>query len=125
MGATIFPANEQPYENENGVTSYYLGSVVEPWTVDDPEMGKVSVWNPWEYHASYSTVYDVLTLLAYDTDTSDYGGSYDITEFGERIIACREAHRDDLDDRQLRLLDTLMRIVFYGLLNNASHIVWG
>jgi hypothetical protein len=119
MGATICPANEQPYEREDGTTGHYLESVAPRVTVEDADYGTFTMAEEgWEMHLTYGSVYDILRTLGYEWDTETYAGSYDIFDFRKRLQDALS--RDPWNDR-LRYLDG---IVVKGMGRAASHISW-
>lgn len=120
MGATIFPANQQPYEQANGTTGYYLDSVAPQQTIEDDVMGTFTMAEDgWEMHLTYGSVYKILAALDYEFDNETYSGSYDIWDFRRRLQSALS--RDPWNDR-LRYLD---EIVVKGMGRAATHIGWG
>lgn len=124
MGATIFPAK---YVETTAGTAPYLDSVVERTYVNDPDYGEIWSPTPFELHLTYSSIYTLLTELAFETDTSSYGDQHDIGEFTRAVVDAMLAYDEaaDPDGWLWTRLESLMRICGYGFAHGATHICWG
>lgn len=118
MGATIFPAVEAPYENERGMTGYYLESVAPKQTIVDEQFGTFQMAEDgYEMHLTYGSVYAILDALGYEWDTESYSGKYEIRDVYERLMT--RPHGD-----AWQRLAMLKQIVTRGMDLGATHIGW-